>query len=729
MKNKMNYRRTAIWMALATIPALAQAEAPVKADAQTDALPEVTVSGKQDKDSAFRATKATTANKFETDIRDIPQSISVVTKELIESQRAFNLRDALRNVSGLTIAAGEGGRTGDSITLRGYNAHSDFYMDGVKDNGQYNRDTFFLERVEVLKGPSSVMFGRGSTGGVINQTTKQADGQQRLEANVSYGSFDNKRVTIDAGTAINDVVSVRLNALWNESDSFRDENFVRRQGLAPSIKFKFNDKTDLTLNYLYQKEDSVFDYGVPMFLGRPADVSTRKFYGFKDDRLQEYETNVATAVLKHAFTDDFSVKNTTRYGDYYRKYRTNLIGAPTAAQAVTNARFQQQLRDSHQQNLINQTDFLLTKSLFGMENQLAFGTEFGEENFDFRNRNSSGSYTTSIFNPVFPNTWPNPGGAADDFNNFGATAGDSGRRVRAITKAAYIQDQLSLTKELKVLAGVRYDDFRVNQTDVLDAINGTNNSQFDSGNHRWSPRTGLIWQPSQTQSYYVSYGESFNPTAEQYALIDSAADAKLKPETSSNKEIGAKWDLFGGRISLTSAIYRLEKDNARANTPAGLTTLSGKQRTDGFELGLAGALTSNWNVSAAYAYMDAEVIESPAVATGSVSGVTNISLKGMTPQNVPKNSGTVWTTYKFLQNWEAGGGIYAVGSRFTDNVNEAELPGYIRLDAVLAYHQPKYDVQLNVFNLLDKKYYESGQVRSALPGIPLSGMLSVNFRY
>jgi catecholate siderophore receptor len=729
MKKNMQYRRTAIWMALATIPALAQAEAVTTnptAGAQEEALPEVTISGKQDKDNAFRATKTSTANKFETDLRDVPQSVSVVTKELIESQRAFNLRDALRNVSGLTIAAGEGGRTGDSITLRGYAANSDFYLDGVKDNGQYNRDTFFLERVEVLKGPSSVMFGRGSTGGVINQATKQADGQQRLEANVAYGSYDNKRVTIDAGTALNDVVSVRLNALWNDADSYRDQNFTRRHGLAPSIKFQFNDKTDLTLNYLYQKEDSVFDYGVPMFMGRPADVSTRKFYGFKDDRLQEYETNVATATLKHAFTDEFSVKNTTRYGDYYRKYRTNLIAGVVNDPANANfgtATFSQALRDSHQQNLINQTDFLLTKPVFGMENKLAFGTEFGEENYDFRSKNSPGAnYRTSVFNPVFPSTWPNGAGAADDFS--GALA--SSRQIRAITKAAYIQDQLSLTEQWKVLAGLRYDDFRVNQTDVLVPAN----NGFDSGNHKWSPRTGLIWQPTQTQSYYVSYGESFNPTAEQYALIDTAQETKLKPETSSNKEIGAKWDLFGGRVSLTSAIYRLEKDNARTTNPlSGLTTLSGKQRTDGFELGLAGALTSQWNVSAAYSYMDAEVIRSQATATGSVSGTTNIALQGMTPQNVPKNSGTVWTTYRFTPNWEVGGGIYAVGSRFTDNVNEAELPGYVRLDAVLAYHQPKYDVQLNLFNLMDKKYYESGQVRSALPGLPLSGMLSLNLRY
>lgn len=718
---KLAKKRMAALVALAILPACASAaEDAADSQAEDAVLPEVSVKSTRGNETPFRAETSSIGTKYEAELRDIPQSISIVTEELIESQRAFNLRDALRNVSGLTIAAGEGGRTGDSITLRGYSAHSDMYLDGVKDNGQYNRDTFFMERVEVLKGASSVMFGRGSTGGVINQVTKQADGQQRLEADISYGSYDNQRIAIDAGTAINDVISVRLNALWNDSDSFRDYNFVERKGLAPSVRFTFSDKTDLTLNYLYQEEDSVFDYGVPMFQGRPADVSTRKFYGFKDDRMQEYETNIATATLRHAFTDDFSVRNTLRYGDYFREYRTNLISGIN--QNTATATFSQALRDSHQQNLINQTDFVLTTPLMGMANTLAFGMEFGEEEFDFRSKNSPGSFTTSIFNPVFPDTWPNGAGAADDFSGVLNT----NRRVRAVTRAAYIQDQLELTPQWKVLAGVRYDDFKAHQTDLVNPAN----NDFDSSAHKWSPRAGLIWQPTETQSYYVSYGESFNPTAEQFAVIDTAAEQNLKPESTSNKEIGAKWDLFNRRLSVTTAIYRLEKDEARAtDATTNLATLSGEQRTDGFELGLAGELTPGWNISAAYAYMDAEVTESPAVATGTVSGVAGISLKGMTPQNVPKNSGTVWTTYKFLQNWEIGGGLYAVGDRFTDTVEEVELPGYVRLDAVLAYHQPRYDVQLNIFNLLDKKYYESGQTRSALPGVPLSGMLTVSLRY
>lgn len=715
----MNQRlsRKALWMALATLPAFAHAESvAVTEDAAQDAvLPEVSVSVSKEAEERFRAESTSTATKTETELRDIPQSISVVTEELIESQRAFNLRDALRNVSGLSIAAGEGGRTGDSITLRGFSAHSDTYLDGVKDNGQYVRDTFNTERAEVLKGATSVLFGRGSTGGVINQVSKMADGKDRLEGTASYGTDDFKRITIDAGTALNDVVSVRLNALWQDADSFRDENFVEREGFAPSVRFSFSENTRLTLNYLRQREDSVFDYGLPMVNGRPADVSIDTFYGFKDDRYQRYEADIATAIFEHEFSDQFSVKNTLRYGDYERNYRTHLFGA---VDPVTNTVARSQhLRRNTQENLFNQTDFVLKTPVFGLNNTLAFGTEFGTEEYDFRSKNSAGARPVSIFNPNSADSWGV--GRANDFS--GTLATD--RLTKTYTRAAYVLDQLELNEQWKVLAGVRYDVFEAQQ---YDRLTDTRVHNKDEG---VSPRAGLVWQPSAVQSYYVSYGTSFNPSAETFGTLD-ASTSRLDPEKNRNVEVGAKWDLFDGRMTLNSAIYRLEKFDARTDDPndPDLTILGGKQRTNGFELELAGEIASGWDISAAYAYMDSEVVKSSTFAAGTVSGI-NKSLEGMDSPNVPRHSGMVWTTYKFLGNWEAGGGVFFSDERYTDNVNEVKLPGYARVDAVLAYHQPRYDVQLNVYNLLDKRYYESGQSRSALPGVPLSGMLSVTLHY
>ena len=665
----------------------------------------------------FKAETSTTGSKTEMALRDIPQSISVVKEELIESQNAFNLRDALKNVSGLTIAAGEGGRTGDSITLRGFAANSDQYLDGVKDNGQYNRDTFFIEKAEVLKGASSILFGRGATGGVINQVFKKPTGKTGVNGSFTYGLYDFKRTAIDAETKYQDL-SARLNVMYQDADSFRDYNVSNRWGIAPSFKLELTPDTDLTMNLLHQQEDGVFDYGVPMWKGRPADVPINTFYGFTDNRGMDTDVNVATVALSHRFNQDFSVKNTVRYGDYERKYLTHLYSgaaAYTGANAGTIGR-SQALRLNTQENVYNQADFVFKKPLFGFNNTLMFGSEFGWETYDFKSKNSTGVTRISVFDPVI--TRSVGAGLASDFS--GTLATD--RLTHAQTYAGYVMDQFEITPEWKLLGGTRYDVFEAQQEDRLA------DNDFDSSVDQWSPRGGLLWQPSKAQSYYFSYGKSFNPSAESLSL--SANNKNLPPEQNHNYEIGAKWDWFDNRLSATAAIFRLEKTNARTTSPLdpNLQILAGEQRTDGFELGLAGEILPKWDVSITYAHLDAEVVKSNSTATGSVSGQLK-SYQGMTPVNVPENSGVVWNTYHLTDHWEIGGGVYYASHRYADNVNEAILPGYARLDAVLAYHQKHYDVQLNVFNLTDTVYYESGQQNSALPGSPVSGQLTVNFKY
>ncbi len=686
-------------------------------DDQEMVMDDVKVKAAREKQAnRFKAETSTTGSKTEMALRDIPQSISVVKEELIESQNAFNLRDALRNVSGLTIAAGEGGRTGDSITLRGFAAHSDQYLDGVKDNGQYNRDTFFIERAEVLKGASSILFGRGATGGVINQVFKKPTGKTGINGSFTYGLYDFKRTAIDAESKYKDL-SARLNVMYQDTESFRDYNDSNRWGIAPSFKWDISADTDLTLNLLHQEEEGVFDYGVPMWRGRPADVPINTFYGFTDNRLMDTDVNVATMALTHRFNQDFSVKNTVRYGDYERKYLTHLYSraaAYTGANAGTIAR-SQALRLNTQENVYNQTDFVFKKPLFGFNNTLMFGSEFGWEEYDFKSKNSTGVSRISIFNPVVS---ASSTGLASDFS--GTLATD--RLTHAQTYAGYVLDQFEINEQWKLLGGTRYDVFEAQQDDLIST------ADFESSVDQWIPRGGIVWQPSKAQSYYFSYGKSFNPSAEGLSL--SANNANLPPEQNQNYEIGAKWELFDSRLSATAALFRLEKTNARTTSPLdpNLQILAGEQRTDGFELGLSGEIMPNWDASVTYAYLDAEISKSSTTAVGSVSGITK-SYEGMTAVNVPENSGVVWTTYHLTDNWEVGGGVYYASHRYADNVNEAILPGYARLDAVVAYHQKHYDVQLNVFNLTDTVYYESGQQNSALPGMPVSGQLTVNLKY
>jgi len=428
------------------------------------------------------------------------------------------------------------------------------------------------------------------------------------------------------------------------------------------------------------------------------------------------DINVATVALSHRINSDFSVKNTVRVGEYERKYLTHLFGAVTDTGATSTVARTQALRQNTQENVYNQTDFVFKKSLFGFNNTLMFGSEFGWEDYGFKSKNSTGVSRISIFNPVLTSSSK---GLASDFS--GTLATD--RFTQTQTYAGYAMDQFELTPEWKLLAGGRYDVFEAEQNDELNDANDLSRTD-----RQWSPRAGIVWQPSKAQSYYFSYGSSFNPSAESYSL--SAATANLPPEQNRNFEVGAKFDLFDGRLSATGAVFRLEKSNARTADPndPNLTVLAGEQRTDGFELGLAGELMPRWDVSLTYAYLDAEITKSNTTAVGTVSGLSK-SYEGMNATNVPENSGVAWTSYHLTDNWEIGGGVFYATKRYADSVNEVTLPGYARLDAVLAYHQKHFDVQMNVFNLADTVYYESGQTRSALPGVPLSGQLSVNFKY
>ncbi len=702
----------------AVLSGMAMAADSPPADAKKEImLKDVKVKAARDKkNGGYKADTATTGSKIAMPIRDIPQSVSVVKKELMQSQNAFNLRDALKNVSGLTIAAGEGGRTGDSISLRGFSANSDQYLDGVKENGQYNRDTFFLERAEVLKGASSILFGRGTTGGVINQIFKKPTGKNQVIGDFTYGTYDFKRSTIDAETAY-DNLSARLNLMWQDSDSFRDYNFNNRWGIAPSFLYKITPDTELSMNLLHQEEDGVFDYGVPMYQGKPADVPIHTYYGFFDNQMQDTDVNVGTVALSHRFNEAFSVRNTVRYGDYDRNYLTHLFGAVKDTGAISTVARSQALRGNNQENLYNQTDFVLKEPLFGFNNTLMFGAEFGWENYDFKSKNSTGVTPILIFNPVL--TASVGAGLAADFSG----TLNTDRYTESRTYAGYLMDQFELSPEWKLLAGMRYDVFSASQNDRLNNAN-----DFARIDRQWNPRAGIVWQPTQLQSYYFSYGTSFNPSAETYSLSESTNT--LPPEKNRNFEIGAKYDLFDGRMAATAALFRLEKTNARTAAPddPNLTVLSGEQRTDGFELGLSGEILPRLDLSMTYAYLDAEVTRSNSSATGSVSGQSK-SLEGMIPVNVPQHSGVTWLSYHLTDAWEIGGGVFYSSERHTDTVNEVTLPGYTRLDAVLAYHQKHYDVQLNVFNLTDTVYYESGQTRSALPGVPVSGQLSVRLKF
>ena len=634
----------------------------------------------------------------------------MVNEELIREQNAFNLKDALKNVSGLTIAAAEGGRTGDSINIRGFAANSDFYLDGVKDNGQYLRDTFFIERVEVLKGPSSVLFGRGATGGVINTISKKARPELIAEGEFTYGSHDFTRGSFDLGGAVTDYLNLRLNAMYQDADSFRDYNYIDRWGLAPAIGISLTPDTRLSLQLIHQEEDSVFDYGLPIYRGKPAGVPRTNFYGFPDDRRQKYDVTFTTATFDHRFTPNTSVRNTFRYGDYSRDYRTHLFGDVTDTGRTSTVARNQALRLSTQENYYNQTDFIWKASLWEMQSTVLFGMEFGWEDFDFRSKNSTDIPSISIFAPV--STYTVGAGRANNLDG-PLTAYNA---AQTDTQAFYMQSQLEVLPQLKTLAGFRWDRFATHFQ------NRVANEKLRHVDELFSHRFGLTWEPTEAQSYYFSYSTSFNPSGEAFSLNTSTVN--LDPEENRNFEVGAKIDFFDGQLSATAAIFRLEKTNARTTDPndPDVTVLAGEQRTDGIEVGATGAFTPDWYVSASYAYLDATFIKSNTIQNG-------IPIEGQSPANVSPNSGVVWTSYYLTDAIEIGGGIFFMDRQFLTNSHVAKIPGFTRIDGMAAYHHEHFDVQLNLFNLTDERYFEWGRSNAALPGRPFAAEVTLRMRY
>jgi catecholate siderophore receptor len=641
-----------------------------------------------------------TATRLDLDLQHTPQAVTVINQDLLKTTGSFSLRDALRSAPGVTMAAGEGGRTGDSLVIRGFSANSDTYVDSLKDNGQYFRDTFNVQQVEVLKGPSGLLFGRGVTGGAVNTVTKKPTSEWTGEAGVTVGSDKFQRIQAGIGGPLTKDIGGRLDAFHSDADSFRDDVEARRWGVAPTATFKLLDSTDLTLQYVHSYEYSSLDYGVPMIGGRPAPVPINQYYGFRDDSFQEYDVDLYTATIDHRFNQQFAVRNATRYGDYERNYRTEVLGAYNAG--TGEVAVSQALRRNVQDNLINNTELSFNDLIDKRKISAVVGVEFSWEQYGFKSKNANPAPAPiNVFNPQQPDSNPGVPTNLDWPLN-------TNTRTKADNIAAYAMVAYEFIDGWTAVLGARFDRYHA---EVDNRLTATTVEQTDD---MINPRAGLVWDPVEELSLYASYSTSSNPTAETYSI--SAANANLDPEENVNYEIGAKTELFDRALLLTAAVFRLEKTNARTPDPSNtaVNVLEGVQRSDGFEIGAAGSIGKRWNVFGGYAFMDSEVVES-----------NNSALVDTTPVNAPEHSGSVWVTYNLGWGFDVGAGLYATSGRFTNAANTSSLPGYARFDAGAGWTDGRIYVRLNVFNLADTVYYDAGSTNFANPGAPLTGQLTV----
>ncbi|HEY7166496.1 MAG TPA: TonB-dependent siderophore receptor [Candidatus Binatia bacterium] len=638
--------------------------------------------------------------KYAVPLQDTPQSVTIVPEKLIQEQAGTTLRDALRNVPGIAVAAGEGGGSqGDSFTLRGFNARNDMFIDGVRDSGSYFRDAFNFESVEVIKGPSSTFFGRGSTGGIINQVSKVPLSEALYNGVFSGGSGTYFRGTGDFNQPLWDSSALRLNFMAQRADIV-ERDYVKgaRQGVAPSFTYGLGTPTQMTLSYFMQHEDNIPDYGFPYLNGVPLRVDRSNFYGLSNEDHEETWVNIGTLRLNHRFNDIFNINNTLRYSHVDRD---SAVTNATAMLPNTITRSRPQ-RDTQESILDNQTDLTARFDTFGLKHTATTGLELSRETFDLIRWNSTGASTnTTIIDPNHEAV-PNPKTLAADSD------------TRAFGFGIYAADQVTLNKYFDIVGGARWDYFAAN---VKDDFAHDERNQLD---RMWSYRGGLVFHPTASQSYYFSYGTSFNPSAEGIAL--SATTNGTPPEKNRIFEVGTKIQFVDGALNLQSAVFRIDKTNARTpnpDDPLAPNVITGKQRSQGFEIGINGRVYDGISIFTGYTFLDTEILKDNTVA--------NI---GKEIANVPRHSANLWTTYDFLEKCQIGGGPTYVGSRYSNNANVNRIPGYIRWDSTVAYKvTPKVELRLNAINFTNQLYFDSVGGSKAVPGAGRTFVGSVSARF
>jgi catecholate siderophore receptor len=640
-------------------------------------------------ETANYQTLAPTSTKTATLLRDVPQSISIVTQNLIRDQGMQSMADVVRYVPGITMALGEGHR--DAPVIRGNATTADFYVNGVRDDVQYYRDLYNVERVEAVKGANAITFGRGGGGGVINRVTKEAQFYPVREISLQGGSFGNKRFSTDFGQDINDKLAVRLNGMYENSDSFRHDVNLERYGVAPAV-IKPGDRTQLKIAYEYFNDGRTVDRGIPSYLGGPSAANRSTFFG--DPRIN-YATagvNLGSVTLEHQF-GQMNLRNSTLVGDYDKFYQNLLPGAVNADQTLVSISGYNNA--TQRRNLFNQTDVTGVVFTGRFRHTVLMGTEFGRQRSDnFRNTAYFGNATAVSV----PFAFPRP----DTTAGFRQSATDADNFATNRVAAVYVQDQVELSRYFQVVAGARYDYFNI------DFHNNRTVENLSRQDNMVSPRAALVFKPIAPVSFYTSYSVSYLPSSgDQFSSL-TATTQTLKPEKFTNYEIGAKWDAARS-LSITTAVYRLDRTNTTARDPndPARTVQTGSQRTTGYEIGVNGNVTRRWRAVGGYAYQDAYVTSATAAAA-----------RGAQVGLVPHHTFSLWNNYSVSSRLGMGLGVIHQAGMFAGIDNTVRLPQFTRADMGVFYTlTEKTRIQANVENLFDRTYYATAHSNNnIMPG-------------
>lgn len=647
----------------------------------------------------YAAVSTSTATKTNTLLRDVPQSISVVTNELIKDQSIRSLGDAVRYVPGVGVSQGEGNR--DALVFRGNRSTGDFFIDGIRDDAEFFRDLYNIDRIEVLKGANGMIFGRGGSGGVINRVSKQANWDPVREFTFQGGSFNQKRMTADVGHVINDVAAVRLNAMYEDAGSFRDGVSMERLGISPTVTLKPTHRTKVIVNMERFHDDRTADRGIPSFMGRPVDVHSSQFFGDPKRSNANIDVLAFNSMIDHKFDSGFTLQNRTNYTTYDKFYQNIFANSQVFSGLVSLGAYN---NATTRENVFNQTNLLYSFNTGSISHTLMAGIEVGRQ--DTHNRRQTGFFNNDLSNSSLRVPLNNPithvpvtflTGNQDAYN----------RSVVNVT-SLYIQNQIELLPQLQLIAGVRYDMFQVD----FQQRNG-DRTHLKTNDGLIAPRFGLIYKPIEPVSFYVSYSQAYVPRAGDQLTSLNVTTAVLKPEKFTTLETGVKWDIRPD-LALTGAVFQLDRTNVITVDPndSSRSFLTKGQRTEGVEVSLNGQLASNWSVMGGYAYQIGEI----------TSTQSSAAKKGASVAELPRHTFSVWNRYDFTPRVGAALGVIYRGDMFAATDNTVRIPDFTRVDAALfAQLTKQVRAQLNIENLFDTKYFASVQNNNNItPGSPIA---------
>ncbi|MEO6256606.1 MAG: TonB-dependent siderophore receptor, partial [Sphingomicrobium sp.] len=614
-----------------------------------------------------------TATKTDTDIKDIPQALTVISESQIEDQDLRSIADVMLYVPGASFGSGEGNR--DTIVLRGNNSTADFFVDGIRDDVQYFRDFYNVERIEVLRGSNAMIFGRGGGGGILNRVTKRSSFKPYREFSGAGDSEGGVRLTGDVDQPLGSGAGLRLNGVYEKGESFRQHFDLKRYAVNPVVGVQVGSDTRIDLSYEYFHDRRTADRGIPADGNAPLAGFDSVFFGDPDKSFAKADVHVGTIAIEHQFSDALTLRNRTLYGDYGKFYQNIYpVDLNEGSRLVTLGAYHNATK---RRNLFSQTDLIWTGKLGGIDQTLLAGFEVGRQ----KSRNFR---ETGIFAPG-QNVVGLDDPTVDVAVTFANAGSDANNRTRATVAAAYIQDQIRLSPIFEIVAGLRFDSFKLK----VDDLHGVGN-EFSRKDELISPRLGLIFKPMPNLSLYANYGRSYLPqSGDQFGGLTPTTEA-LQPERFDNYELGAKWEPIAGLLA-TAAIYRLDRTNTRATDPLNpaVTVLTGAQRSRGFELGLERSVSDRWQISAGYAWQQARVTKATQACP---AGDCEVPL-------VPRHTFSLWNRYDVSRSLGLGLGVIARSKSFTSIGNTVKLPGYARIDGAAFYKVARgVEAQVNLEN-------------------------------